>query len=79
MDKSIKKRFILVAALFAALLLALGMCLFGMDVQDASAATYTTPKYKTYGQTTEGTTTTSGSPSLLSMPRKNSSSACASA
>ena len=62
MDKSIKKRFILVAALFAALLLALGMCLFGMNVQDASAVTYTTPKYKTYGQTTEGTTTTSGSP-----------------
>ena len=73
MDKSIKKRFILVAALFAALLLALGMCLFGMNVQDASAVTYTTPKYKTYGQTTEGTTTTSGSPTNFTIYMHGSS------
>lgn len=36
---------------------------WGANNLTASAATYTTPKYKTYGTTTEGTTTTSGSPS----------------
>ena len=36
--------------------------IFGAGSTQASAATYTTPKYKTYGTTTEGTTTTSGSP-----------------
>ena len=36
--------------------------IFSAGSTQASAATYTTPKYKTYGTTTEGTTTTSGSP-----------------
>ena len=69
-----KKKWILVAALFAALLLALGMCLFGMNVQDASALTYTTPKYETYGKTTEGDTTTSGCPSNFTIYMHGSSS-----
>lgn len=47
------------------LLLALAAigAIFGVGSTQASAATYTTPKYKTVGTTTEGTTTTSGSPS----------------
>ena len=57
------------------LLLALAAvgAIFGAGSTQASAATYTTPKYKTYGTTTEGTTTTSGSPSNFTIYMHGSS------
>ena len=48
---------LIVLSIFAAL-----GTIFGAGSTKASALTYTTAKYKTYGTTTEGTTTTSGSP-----------------
>lgn len=74
MYKSIKKRLILVAALFAALLLALGLCLFGLNMREASALTYTTPKYLTSGRTTNETSVTTGCPSNFKVYMYGSSS-----
>ena len=56
------KRITLFLCLVLLLALAAVGAIFGAGSTQASAATYTTPKYKTYGTTTEGTTTTSGSP-----------------
>ena len=39
-----KKRMLLIASFFAVLLLVLGLCLFGMNMREGSALTYTTPK-----------------------------------
>lgn len=63
MYKSIKRRLILLGALFAALLLTLGLCLFGLNMQEASALTYSTAKYLTNGKTTNGTSISTGCPS----------------
>lgn len=49
--------------IFASIVMALGLCLFGMQGQKVSAATYTTPKYLTNGRTTNGTSVTTGCPS----------------
>ena len=74
MYKDIKKRLILISVFFAVLLLALGMCLFGINVQDASALTYTTPKYLTSGRTTNETSVTTGCPSNFKVYMYGSSS-----
>ena len=58
-----KKKMLLIASFFAALLLVLGLCLFGMNMREASALTYTTPKYLTQGRTTNETSVTTGCPS----------------
>ena len=60
---AIKRRLILLGAFFAALLLTLGLCLFGLNMQDASALTYSTAKYLTNGKTTNGTSISTGCPS----------------
>ena len=57
------KRITLFLCIVLLLALAAIGAIFGVGSTQASAATYTTPKYKTVGTTTEGTTTTSGSPS----------------
>ena len=63
--------------LFLCLLL-LSVCaafgvILGTNVETASALTYTTAKYKTYGTTTEGTATTNGSPSNFTIYMHGSS------
>ena len=58
-----KKRMLLIASFFAVLLLVLGLCLFGMNMREASALTYTTPKYLTQGRTTNETSVKTGCPS----------------
>ena len=60
---AIKRRLILLGAFFAALLLTLGLCLFGLNMQEASALTYSTAKYLTNGKTIYGTTMATGCPS----------------
>lgn len=60
---AIKRRLILLGAFFAALLLTLGLCLFGLNMQEASAQTYSTAKYLTNGKTIYGTTMATGCPS----------------
>ena len=59
---------LIVLSIFAAL-----GAIFGAGNTKASALTYTTAKYKTYGTTTEGTTTTSGSPSNFTIYMHGSS------
>ena len=60
MNKSIRKAMIFIVALFAVLLAVIG--LFGLNSQEASAATYTTAKYLTRGSTNNGSNTTTGCP-----------------
>ena len=67
------KRITLFLCLVLLLALAAVGAIFGAGSTQASAATYTTPKYKTYGTTTEGTTTTSGSPSNFTIYMHGSS------
>lgn len=67
------KRITLFLCIVLLLALAAVGALFGAGSTQASAATYTTPKYKTYGQTTEGTTTTSGSPTNFTIYMHGSS------
>ncbi len=70
---AIKRRLILFGALFAALLLTLGLCLFGLNVQEASALTYSTPKYLTNGRTTTGTSVSTGCPENFKIYMSNTS------
>lgn len=63
MYKSLRNKIIFVFMIFASIVMALGLCLFGMQGQKVSAATYTTPKYLTNGRTTNGTSVTTGCPS----------------
>lgn len=63
MKESTYKRVTLFLCFVLLLALATIGTIFGAGGTQASALTYTTAKYKTYGTTTEGTTTTSGSPS----------------
>ena len=67
------KRITLFLCIVLLLALAAIGAIFGAGSTQASAATYTTPKYKTYGQTTEGTTTTSGSPTNFTIYMHGSS------
>ena len=67
------KRVTLILCLFLLAVLAAIGAVFGTGATQASAATYTTPKYKTYGTTTEGTTTTSGPPSNFAIYMHGSS------
>ena len=67
------KRITLFLCLVLLLALAAVGAIFGAGSTQASALTYTTPKYKTYGTTTEGTTTTSGSPSNFTIYMHGSS------
>lgn len=60
---SIRKKITVCFAFLALVLLSLGVCLFGFEARDASALTYTTPKYLTNGRTTNGTSATTGCPS----------------
>lgn len=71
---AIKKRLILIFALFAALLLALGLCLFTAEAREASALTYSTPKYLTKGRTTTGSSVSSGCPDNFKIYMHGSSS-----
>ena len=71
---AIKRRLILLGAFFTALLLALGLCLFGLNMREASALTYTTPKYLTSGRTTNETSVTTGCPSNFKVYMYGSSS-----
>ena len=60
----VKKKKFLMAAFLALSFSALGVgALNNMSTQTASALTYTTPKYLTYGTTNDGDSTTSGCPS----------------
>ena len=70
---AIKRRLILLGAFFAALLLTLGLCLFGLNVQEASALTYSTPKYLTNGRTTTGTSVSTGCPENFKIYMSNTS------
>ncbi len=67
------KRVTLFLCLVLLLILAAIGAVFGAGTTTASAVTYTTPKYKTYGTTTEGTTTTSGSPTNFTIYMHGSS------
>ena len=67
------KRITLFLCIVLLLALAAIGAIFGVGSTQASAATYTTPKYKTYGQTTEGTTKTSGSPTNFTIYMHGSS------
>lgn len=67
------KRKILFPVLILLFALAVLGAIFGAGTMTASAATYTTPKYKTVGTTTEGTSATSGSPSNFSIYMHGSS------
>ena len=66
------KRITLFLCLILLMFAAIG-AIFSAGSTQASAATYTTPKYKTYGTTTEGTTTTSGSPTNFTIYMHGSS------
>ncbi len=70
---AIKRRLILLGAFFAALLLTLGLCLFGINMQEASALTYSTPKYLTNGRTTTGTSVSTGCPENFKIYMSNTS------
>ena len=70
---AIKRRLILLGAFFTALLLALGLCLFGLNMQEASALTYSTPKYLTNGRTTTGTSVSTGCPENFKIYMSNTS------
>lgn len=59
---AIKKKCIFIAAIIAALFMALGLCLFTAEAREASALTYSTPKYLTKGRTTTGSSVSSGCP-----------------
>lgn len=68
-----KKKLILLCFILLFTLISIGM-IFGVnEMKIASAATTTTAKYKTYGTTTEGTTTTSGPPSNFTIYMHGSS------
>ena len=70
---AIKRRLILLGAFFAALLLTLGLCLFGLNMREASALTYSTPKYLTNGRTTTGTSVSTGCPENFKIYMSNTS------
>lgn len=70
---AIKRRLILLGAFFTALLLALGLCLFGLNMREASALTYSTPKYLTNGRTTTGTSVSTGCPENFKIYMSNTS------
>lgn len=68
---SIRKKITVCFAFFALVLLSLGVCLFGIEAKDASALTYTTPKYLTNGRTTTGTSVSTGCPSNFKIYMSN--------
>lgn len=70
---SIRKKITVCFAFFALVLLSLGVCLFGIEARDASALTYTTPKYLTNGRTTTGTSVSTGCPSYFKIYMSNTS------
>ena len=67
----IRKKITVWIAFFALVLLSLGVCLFGIEARDASALTYTTPKYLTNGRTTTGTSVSTGCPSNFKIYMSN--------
>lgn len=70
---SIRKKITVCFVCFALVLLSLGVCLFGIEARDASALTYTTPKYLTNGRTTTGTSVSTGCPSNFKIYMSNTS------
>lgn len=68
---SIRKKITVCFAFLALVLLSLGVCLFGFEARDASALTYTTPKYLTNGRTTTGTSVSTGCPSNFKIYMSN--------
>ena len=67
----IRKKITVWITFFALVLLSLGVCLFGIEARDASALTYTTPKYLTNGRTTTGTSVSTGCPSNFKIYMSN--------